>query len=83
MFSLQAMSTTAVETWAGTDLTQLGPIYPFVGTEVIMVIIGVVLWIAFHVLQIRDENREFEEEERLAREPERVTRVFKEEATGR
>lgn len=77
------MSTTAVETWAGADLSQLGPIYPMVGTEVVLVIIGFVFWIGFHILQIKIENREFEKDEAAARTPERLKRVFKEEASAR
>lgn len=41
----------------------IGPIYPFVGTEVALAIVGIVLWIAWHVLQNRDESREWVEAE--------------------
>jgi len=74
------MSTTAVETWAGADLSQIGPIYPMVGTEVILFIIGVAFWLAFHILQSRIEAKEFERDEAAARDPERLKRVFEEEA---
>ncbi|MDR9394283.1 hypothetical protein [Roseovarius sp. SYSU LYC5161] len=74
------MSTTAVETWAGADLSQIGPIYPMVGTEFILFIIGLVFWLAFHILQARIENKEFETDEAAARSPERLQRVFDEEA---
>ena len=74
------MSTTAVETWAGADLSQIGPIYPMVGTEFILVIIGVVFWLWFHIAQARIEKREFEADEAAARSPERLARVFDEEA---
>jgi protein-S-isoprenylcysteine O-methyltransferase Ste14 len=47
--------------WA-VDLKDVGAIYPFQGTEVVMVIIGVVFWIGFHVYQMRQEAREIEEE---------------------
>lgn len=49
------MSTTGVTTWA-VDLKDVGAIYPFQGTEGIMVLIAVVLWIGWHVWQIRWEN---------------------------
>jgi len=39
----------------------IGPIYPGVGTEVALAIIGIVLWIAWHVLQTRNESREWAE----------------------
>lgn len=76
---MQFMSTTIVETWRGTDLTQLGPIYPFVGSEFILWIIGMVFWIGFHVLQARIENREMEADAAAARDPARLSRVFAEE----
>jgi len=36
-------------------------LYPFVGTEVLLVIVGVALWLLFHVLAEREETREWEE----------------------
>ena len=74
------MSTTGIETWAGQDLSQLGPIYPMVGTEFILVIIGVLFWLSFHIMQAKIEKKEFEADEAAARSPERLARVFDEEA---
>lgn len=55
------MNTGNVENWDG-NLLDLGPIYPFVGSEGIMVIIAVIFWIGWHILQIRAENRQHDEE---------------------
>ena len=77
------MSTTGVETWAGADLSQIGPSYPMVGTEFILFLIGLAFWLAFHVLQARIEKKEFEDDEAAARTPERLKRVFDEEARAR
>jgi len=74
------MSTTVIETWAGADLSQIGPIYPMVGTEMILFAAGVIFWLLFHILQARIENKEFERDEALAQSPERLTRVFESEA---
>lgn len=74
------MSTTQVETWAGADLSQIGPIYPMVGTEMILFIAALAFWILFHILQARIEKKEFEKDEALARSPERLKRVFEQEA---
>lgn len=74
------MSTTPIETWAGADLSQIGPIYPMVGTEMVLVIAGVLFWLAFHVLQARIERRELEADEAAARSPGRIQRVFDAEA---
>lgn len=51
------MSTIGYESWA-VDLKDVGAIYPFQGTEVIMVVLGVAFWIGWHVLQIRQEEAE-------------------------
>ncbi|RKT34795.1 hypothetical protein BXY70_0818 [Roseovarius halotolerans] len=74
------MSTTIVESWSGADLSQLGPIYPMVGTEMILFIIGLAFWLAFHVMQARIEQKEMEEDEAAARSSERLQRVFEAEA---
>ena len=74
------MSTTGIETWAGADLSQIGPIYPMVGTEFILFIIGMAFWLIFHVMQAKIEKREMEADEAAARSPERLKRVFEEEA---
>jgi uncharacterized membrane protein len=74
------MSTTQVETWAGADLSQIGPIYPMVGTEMMLFVVGLIFWLSFHILQARIEKKEFEADEAAARSPERLKRVFDEEA---
>ncbi len=74
------MSTTAIETWAGADLSQIGPIYPMVGTEFILFLIGLAFWLLFHVVQAKIEKKEMEADEAAARSPERLKRVFDEEA---
>ena len=70
------MSTTIVTTCA-TDLNTLGPIYPFVGSEMILFIVGLVFWIGFHVLQGRIEARELEKEEEALRKPGRMAEALK------
>lgn len=59
------MSTIGLESWA-VDLAEVGAVYPFQGAEVLMVIIGVVLWIAWHIWQLKNEARELETEVRNA-----------------
>ena len=39
---------------------EIGALYPFPGTEVALAIIGIVLWIAWHWLQNREETREWD-----------------------
>ena len=70
------MSTTEVNTWV-TNLSELGPIYPFVGWEIPMFILGLIFWIAFHVWQIRTENRLYEEDLTRLQKPEDVERALR------
>ena len=54
------MATTSIESWA-VDLKDVGAIYPFQGSEVLMVIVGVALWIAWHFWCVRWERSQHEE----------------------
>ncbi len=59
---------TGIESWS--NPADIGPIYPFVGTEVALTVIGFVIWIAFHVITAREENQQWRElDERYAAEP--------------
>ena len=51
---------TPVETWA-TDLAEIGPVYPFVGSEGLMVIVCFAAWMGWHIWQIRCEKRDEKE----------------------
>ena len=53
------MSTTGIESWA-VDLKDIGAIYPFQGTEVLLLVVGVILWLGWHVLQMRDEKEDYD-----------------------
>ena len=55
------MSTGNFENWAGT-ITDIGPMYPFVGTETIWFIAGLAFWIWWHIIQTKRENKTYEEE---------------------
>jgi hypothetical protein len=57
------MSTNGLTSWA-VDLKDVGAIYPFQGTEVVLVILGFVFWIGWHIIQMRQENAEIEKEQR-------------------
>ena len=54
-------STNGMTDWA-VDLKDVAAIYPFQGWEVFMVIVGVIFWIGWHVVQIRAENAEVQGE---------------------
>ncbi len=55
------MSTTPIDSWA-VDLANVTFIYPGVGTEVAMTVIAVVLWLGWHVWQVKFENQTYEQE---------------------
>lgn len=50
---------TGLESFA--NPAEIGPLYPFVGTEVALTVITVVLWIAWHVITAREENQQWKE----------------------
>lgn len=49
------MSMTEIGNWA-VDLKEVGAVYPMQGMESIMALVGVVLWLGWHVWQIKHEN---------------------------
>jgi len=55
------MNTANFANWDG-NILDIGPIYPFVGWEGTMVVVGFIFWIGWHILQIRAENRQLEDE---------------------
>ncbi|MEM7210071.1 MAG: hypothetical protein AAF434_19780 [Pseudomonadota bacterium] len=75
------MSTGSFENWAG-EIAEIGAIYPFEGTETILVIVGVVFWIWWHIKQIADEKRELEEVEAQLKDKEKLRELIEKEHTG-
>ncbi len=72
------MSTGSFENWAG-NISDIGPIYPFVGTEVFWWILGLVLWILWHVIETKRENQTYQEEVRKYGDTETLRRMIGEE----
>ncbi len=70
------MSMTNVDSWA-VDLTTIGPIYPMVGTEGILLILGVVFWIGWHVWQFRFEQRTYDEDAKKLAEPGKLEQAIR------
>jgi hypothetical protein len=60
------MSTIGYKSWA-VDMADVGAMYPFQGSEVLMVIIGVVFWIGWHRIQFNRETNELEEARKAAK----------------
>ncbi|HWA46823.1 MAG TPA: hypothetical protein VG742_01045 [Dongiaceae bacterium] len=74
------MSTGNFANWDG-NIMDLGPIYPFVGWEGIMVLIGIVFWIGWHIWQIKMENKQLEDEARALRQSGNLQRAVEAEHT--
>ena len=55
------MSTNGMTSWA-VDLKDVGAIYPFQGSEVLMAIIGIAFWLIWHFVQMRQEAAEVQHE---------------------
>lgn len=56
------MSTNGMTSWA-VDLKDVGAIYPFQGSEVLLVILGLAFWIGWHIWQMKQEAAEIAKEE--------------------
>jgi hypothetical protein len=69
------MRTGEITTWGGT-ITDIGPMYPFVGWEMVLTLVLLVFWVGWHVLQLRTESREYREDEQKLRNKEVMTRVL-------
>ena len=54
---------TGIETWK--NLSEIGPIYPFVGAEFVLVVVAVVFWLVWHVVQIGHEKSHHDESKSL------------------
>ena len=55
------MATGLVESWSQ-NVSELGPVYPFVGSEWLWLIIGVVFWIGWHLWQLRFERETYRQD---------------------
>jgi hypothetical protein len=44
--------------WA-VDLKDVGAVYPWIGLEVIMVLVAIAIWLIWHVVQMRMEEKEY------------------------
>lgn len=73
------MSTGNFQDFAG-NMTEIGPMYPFVGWEWLFTLLCFVFWIGWHSWQIRIESREFREEAENYISKEILERVYEREA---
>lgn len=69
------MNTGNIANWDG-NILDIGPIYPFVGWETLMVIVAIVFWLGWHYLQIRMENRQLESEAQKLRQSDNLQKAI-------
>jgi hypothetical protein len=69
------MKTGSFDNWAG-SIPDIGPIYPFVGWEMALFIVGLVLWIGWHVVQARRETRRYKEEIERYGKPDTLRKII-------
>jgi hypothetical protein len=51
---------TGLESW--TPVKEVAALSPFSGSEFVLTIIAVVLWIVFHIWQLKSENNAYDEQ---------------------
>ena len=68
------MTTGNFANWDG-NMTELGPLYPFVGWEMAMVIILLVCWVVWHIWQIKMENALHDEHARHLRQGDNLNKA--------
>ncbi len=72
---------TGLETWTA-NLNEVGPLYPFVGTEVLLAIIGIASWVIWHIIQIKAENKIYSDEEKTFSDKTKLENAMKMSNTG-
>ncbi len=64
-----------IQSFAGT-ITDIGPMYPFVGSEMLMVGVVGVFWVGWHIMQLRGESQEFKEDTERLRSKETLRKAL-------
>ena len=66
---------TGIENWLG-SMTDIGPLYPFVGSEFLLWCIGIVFWIAWQISSTRAEDKQYKEEIAKHGDPETLKKLI-------
>lgn len=53
---------TGLESWSAEAVAKMDALYPFVGWEVTMTVVAVVVWIGWHIWQIKSENKTYDDQ---------------------
>ena len=71
------MRTGLVESWGGNPM-ELGPLYPFVGSEMFLFIVCFALWVAYTIWQTKFEAARYAEEAQTLAESDRPVDTIQE-----
>lgn len=55
------MSLESIGSWGG-NILDIGPLYPMVGSEGVLAILGVIFWIGWHIWQWRMESANYNDD---------------------
>ncbi len=72
--------TTNVESFGDGTLHQMGAIYPFLGSEGMLVIIVMAVWIVWHIWQLKNEAEEYNVETEEIKDKAQANRVLEPDA---
>jgi hypothetical protein len=70
------MSTGNFENWHG-NMLDIGPLYPFVGSEGLLTIVGFAFWIVWMIWQWRMEASNFEDDMQTLKQNDNMSRALK------
>jgi len=70
------MSTGSFENWHG-NMLDIGPLYPFVGSEGLLIILGLVFWIGWHIWQHRMESANYKDDMETLRHDDNMNRALR------
>lgn len=70
------MSTGSFANWHG-NMLDIGPLYPFVGSEGLLVVVGLVFWFGWHVWQHRMESSNYHDDMETLRHNDNMSRALR------
>lgn len=70
------MTLEEIGNWNGT-ITDIGPLYPMVGTEGILVIIGLIFWVGWHIWQFRMENANYRDDQETLKQNDNMSKALR------